>query len=87
MRHKQAMHTIDEFPAMLSYRVKPEGFQDNELLEFNVKECGLVWQKQQWREEVDAYAKSGKYREIYIKPDSSRKRKASAAVGAASDIG
>ena len=82
MRHKQVYHTIDEFPAMLSYRVKPEGFQDSELLEFNVKKHGLVWQTQ----EVNADAESGKYREIFVKPDSSRKRKVSAAVGAVSDI-
>ena len=51
-----------------------------------MKKHGLVWQTRQWWEEGNADAESGKYREIFVKPDSSRKRKVSAAVGAVSDI-
>ena len=60
VRHKQVMHSMDEFPAMLSYCSKPAGFQDSELLEFSVKKFGLVWQRQQWRDEVAAYARGDK---------------------------
>ena len=72
VRHKKEMHAIDDFPAMLSFCVKPDDFQDSELLEFNMKKFGLVWQKRQWWQEVKEYAESGKYCEIFAKPDSSR---------------
>ena len=59
VRHKQVMHLIDDFPAMLSYCPKPIGcFNEGELLEFSVKKFGMVKQRQKWWEEVDAYAKS-----------------------------
>ena len=61
VRHKQVMHLMDEFPAMLSYCPQPAGFQDSELLEFSVKKFGLVWQRQQWRDEVAAYARGDKF--------------------------
>ena len=59
VRHKQVMHLMDEFPAILSYCPKPMGFHPGgELLEFSVKKFGLVWQRQKWFDEVAAYAQS-----------------------------
>ena len=86
VRHKQEVHGINDFPKMLSYCIKPDGFQDSELLEFNMKDFGLLWQKRNWQMEVNEFAKTGEYCRYFAKPVSSRKRKVSAAGGAASDI-
>ena len=60
------MHAMNNFPEMLSYRPKPAGFQDSELLEFSLKKFGLVGQRQHWENEVAAYARGDKCGEILL---------------------
>ena len=68
VRHKQHYHGIDNFPAMLSWKVKPAGFQEDELLEFNVKDFGFKWQKRNWGAEVANFKETGIHKVIFEHP-------------------
>ena len=90
VRHKQDYHGIDNFPEMLSWKVKPDGFQEDELLEFNVKDFGFLWQKRHWGAEVAKFKDTGIHEVIFKhparKPETLRKRKVKSKKGVSSDI-
>ena len=90
VRHKQDYHKLNNFPAMLSWEVVPDGFQDKDLLEFNVKDFGFLHQRRKWAEEVANYQNTRIHEVIFEhpnrKPETLRKSKVKSKKGASSDI-